>query len=694
MNPHIRQLTLPLAAMRPWPVSSWLVAAVALCAALLAGAPPAAAQAAATWTPELSMTVKRVSSVVPSPDGTRVAFVVAEAVMEGEKSEWLSHIHVAQADGSGSRQLTRGEKSDTSPRWSPDGAWIAFISSRSGKANVWRINLGGGEAEQVTDEKGGVSRFEWSPDGRSIAFVMADPKSDDEEKADKEKRDWRTVDEQLKMPRLYVQPVEKDATGKRAARKLTEGNYVVTTFDWSPDGSTIAFSHQPTASPNDWPRADLSLVSVADGTVRALLASPAAESEPAYSPDGTRIAYVASENPPSWPGGDTVHVVAAGGGAPKALAATPDENGGMVGWSADGARVFVTETTRTVPAIYALPVSGGAAVRVSPDTLSVGAASINATGTHVGFVSQAFDKAPEAFVAPLAGAFAAVQVGRVQPAIDAPMGRSEVVSWKAPDGQAVEGILTYPVGYETGARVPMLLIVHGGPAGVFVNSFIGVGSQYPIAAFAARGYAVLRVNPRGSSGYGKAFRHANRADWGGGDYRDLMAGVDHVVSMGVADPDRLGVMGWSYGGFMTSWIVTQTKRFKAASAGAAVTNLFSFTGTADIPGFIPDYFKGEFWDAFEGWRAHSPVLNAKGATTPTLIQHGEADLRVPVSQGYEFYNALKRQGVTTKMTVYPRQPHGFVEPKMTLDAARANLEWFDRFVIGKAPATSAPTAGR
>src|SRR6185369_12612220 len=178
----------------------------------------------------------------------------------------------------------------------------------------------------------------------------------------------------------------------------------------------------------------------------------------------------------------------------------------------------------------------------------------------------------------------------------------------------------------------------------------------PVAAFAAKGYAVLRPNPRGSSGYGAKFRYANYGDWGGGDFRDLMTGVDHVIKMGVADPERLGVMGWSYGGFMTSWTITQTKRFRAASVGAGVTNLMSFTGTADIPGFLPDYFQGEFWDNLELYRAHSAMFQVKGVTTPTLILHGENDVRVPVSQGYELYNALKRQKVPVRMVTYPRQP--------------------------------------
>jgi dipeptidyl aminopeptidase/acylaminoacyl peptidase len=637
-----------------------------------------------SWTPESVMSVKRISGVIPSPDGTRIAFVVGEAIMQGDKSEWLSQVHVANADGSDSRQLTRAEKSANAPRWSPDGKWIGFLTSRSGSGNVWRIPVAGGEAEQLTSEKADVASFDWSPDGTQIAFVMTDPKSDEEETAAKEKRDWRTIDDNVKMRRLYVQPVERDAKGGRQPRKLTTASYSIGDFDWSPDGRTIVFEHQPTPVANDWARSDISIVSVTDGAVRPLINSPQPEQTPRFSPDGTRVAFVGVEPNFVWATSARVHVVAASGGSPQALSATFDVQPAIVDWTADGTRIIASEVNRTVPMVYAIPVDGKAAVALSPAKTHVNAASMNARRTHLGFVSQDFDKAPEAFVAKMDGAFTPVQASHVQPAIQAAIGTSEVITWSSTDGQQVEGILTYPARYQRGTRVPLLLIVHGGPTGVFVNSFTGTANQYPVALFASQGYAVLRVNPRGSSGYGKAFRFANQADWGGGDYRDLMTGVDRVIEMGVADPDRLGVMGWSYGGYMTSWIVTQTKRFKAASAGAAVTNLISFNGTSDIPDFLPDYFKGEFWKAFESWRAHSPVLNANGVTTPTLIQHGEADVRVPVSQSYEFYTALKRQGATTKLTVYPRQGHGFTEPKMILDVARANLEWFDRFVMGKA----------
>lgn len=633
-----------------------------------------------SWTPELSMKVRSISAVRVSPDGKRVAYVVTQPVMAPDKSEYLSQIYLANADGSDAFQITYADKSSTNPLWSPDGKWLAFTSMRSGKNNLYLLRASGGEAEQLTDTKTGVSTFAWSPDGQGIAFLQNDLQSDDEEKASKGKDDWRFVDENIKYSHLYVLPLAKNAHGKREPRRLTKGDYTIDSFDWSPDGKAIVFSRLKTPKADDWPTADVSVVDLVSGEEKALLATPAAESSPIYSPDGKWIAVVISETPPRWGTGGTINLIAAGGSVAKALAATYDEQPNLIGWAADGKRIYYSETRGTATRIYAINVETNAISEVNKADGVYGAINLNHGRTMFGFSKQTPDAPPEAYVSQADGS-APVQVSRANAALPKlPLGKTEVARWKGSDGMEVEGLLSYPVNYQPGKRVPLLLVIHGGPTGVFVQNFIGSPGAYPLAAFTAQGYAVLRANPRGSSGYGKKFRYANYKDWGGGDYNDLMAGVDQLIQMGVADPNRLGVMGWSYGGYMTSWIITQTRRFKAASIGAPVTNLMSFTGTSDIPGFIPDYMGAQPWENMDVYRAHSPMFNIKGASTPALIQHGEADIRVPISQGYELYNALKAQGVPARMLVLPRQPHGPNEPKMLLKVMQTNLEWFNKYL--------------
>ena len=641
----------------------------------------AAQNPAGVWTPEMQVKTKAIGSPRVSPDGKRLVYTVNEAVMTADKSEFVTQIWLASTDGKENYQVTFGDKSSTNPKWSPDGNSIAFTSNRKdNKNNLYVLRLMGGEAEPITEVKSAVGDFEWSPDGRWLAYSSSDPKSDDEEKNDKGRNDYRWVDDNLKMSRLYVVSLAKDANGKREPRKLTSDNRQVSEFDWSPDGSSIVFSHVKSSGANDWPSSDVAIVEVATAKVTPFAVTAAAETSPGYSRDGKWISMVVSDLPVRWAQSNNIVVFPASGGAAKKMPISHDGQPNIVGWSADNSKIYFTEAKGAGTSLFSANVAAGTVAEEQfADALATGV-SLNEDCTVFSFVMQTSARPPEAYIA-RSGDAQPTQISNANGDLaKMTVGKTEVVKWKSTDGRDIEGLLTYPIGYVAGTKVPLILNIHGGPAGVFQHSFIGGRGSYPIATFASRGYAVLRPNPRGSSGYGTEFRRANIKDWGNGDYNDLMTGVDKVIAMGIADPDRLGVMGWSYGGYMTSTIITKTKRFKAASAGAPVTNLMSFNGTADIPGFIPDYFGGQSWENPEIYAKHSAMFNIKGAATPTLIQHGEADVRVPISQGYELYNALKAQGVPTRMIVLPRMPHGPNEPKMQIAAMQSNLDWFEKYL--------------
>jgi dipeptidyl aminopeptidase/acylaminoacyl peptidase len=548
------------------------------------------------------------------------------------------------------------------------------------------MRVSGGEAEQITWGKSGVSAFKWSPDGTRIAYTMSDPETKEEKKSKLEKRHVILVNRQFKFNRLHIIPLSKDEKGKRKSRQITSGRLHVATFDWSPDGKTIAFAHQPDPRINTGFGAgiqDISVVSANGGVILTLVNWPGADNNPRYSPDGRWIAFTSHGGSVESVGISDVFVIPASGGLPRKLAETPDRNAGIIDWSSNGKEVFITESYRTMRRVYAVPVDGKKVVVVTDSDGVIGSVAFDKATDRMAFTYQTPDMPVDVFTSHVRSLkkerLTDIHKGLPRP----PMGRTEAIKWKSFDGREIEGLLTYPVGYQKGERYPLILNIHGGPAGMFDRRFTGSAGIYMIQAFAQRGYAVLRPNPRGSTGYGKEFRYANVQDWGYGDYEDVMSGVDAVIKTGVADPDKMAVMGWSYGGYLTSFLVTRTNRFKAASVGAGLPNLISMQLTNDIPGYLTAHFGGEPWDDYTRYEKHSAIYRVKNVKTPSQILHGERDRRVPTSQGYEFYNALDRLGVPTEMVVYPRTPHGPREPKLLMDVTPRILLWFERHVLGK-----------
>jgi dipeptidyl aminopeptidase/acylaminoacyl peptidase len=696
--------------------------------AALAPRGPATAQElddaeATRWTPALSMKYRAIQGTALSPGGDRVAYVVRVPLMEDEQSEYRSHVWMAASDGSWARQFTHGEESAGSPSFSPDGQWLAFTTGRDsdeengGRNQVWILPLMGGEARPATDAPSGVGAYRWSPDGTRIAYVMRDPETKEEKKARSEKTDVILVDQNFKYGHVYVVDVDPDAEDVPEAARLTEGEYHVTGFDWSPDGAHIVFGHQsdprintgrlsgdisivsvpPTAEIEAMRETEAAATEAAEGTeeeeeeegeeesdvavqavgqVTRLVTGAGVESSPRWSPDGSRIAFVSTGSQIEPIGLGDLYVVSAEGGEPRKLVETPNRSGGIIAWSSDSRHLYLSEALGTTRHVLAVPLEGDEIRQISTGDGVVGSVSLTPGGDRMAFTWQTTDEPWDVYVSSTAS-YEPHRVTDTHAGVPRPaMGRTELLDWVAPDGTPVEGLLTYPVDYEAGRQYPLILNVHGGPAGVYSQGFTGSPSIYMLQYFAQEGFAILRPNPRGSTGYGKEFRYANFRDWGYGDLSDLLAGVDHVVEMGVAHPDSLLLMGWSYGGYMTSFAVTQTDRFKAASMGAGLPNLVSMTTTTDIQDYLVGHMGAEFWEDYEEYEKHSAIYHIANVTTPTQVIHGQNDLRVPFTQGQEFYRALLRRGVPTEFVVYPRTPHGPREPKFVMDVSERILKWF------------------
>ena len=629
------------------------------------------------WTPNESMKIKSISQTDISHDGKYAAYVVREAIMEEKKSEYLNQIWVTNLVTKENYQYTYNLKSSMSPKFSPDGKKIAFLSSRSGKNQVWIMNTHGGEARKLTNEKKGVRSIKWSPDGKKISFLKNDNDTEEEKKSKENKTDVILVDKNFKYSHIYTYNLDEDSVFQ-----ITNGDFSVNNFDYSPDGKKIIFSHQEDTNINTgFVNTDISIIESNGKNIKFLIQRPGLDSNPIFSGDGNKFAFISSGGKQESIGLRDVYIYNLKSDEIKKLSNTPNRDSNIISWTSDDKNLIISESINTTSQILLLPANGEQFISWSSKKYKEGVITSIVKSKKSDKIILCYEKldSPVELYITNSNYPSFTKLTDINDFDFPKLSKTEIITWNSSDGMEIEGILTYPKNYKKGMRYPVILQIHGGPAGVFSQRFNGRPGIYMTEYFSEKGYVTIKPNPRGSTGYGKDFRYANYKDWGYGDYEDVVSGVDKVIEMGIGDPNNQFVMGWSYGGYLTSFIVTKTKRFKAASMGAGLPNLISMVTTTDIQDYLVAHMGSEFWNDYETYEKHSAIYQIKNTTTPTQIIHGANDLRVPFTQGQEFYRALDRLGVDTEMVVYPRTPHGPREPKFLMDVSDRILIWFEKY---------------
>jgi dipeptidyl aminopeptidase/acylaminoacyl peptidase len=617
--------------------------------------------------------LRQVADAQISPDGKWVVYTVTSADLK--ENAWAGDLWLVSTAGGTAVRLTSHPKPDTSPRWSPDGSRIAFLTSREERPQIWLISPFGGEPEKLTTGKSPVQDLEWSPDGARIAFVAGREPSPEDERRQRERDDRRVVDSTFSYGQLWIVDV-RDGTVAEAVK----GDFHVADPQWSPDGTRIAFTMTPTPRPDDGGLSDIYLLDVATKRWDRLLQHQGPDASARWSPDGRTIALLMRDGPRRATGQSWLATVDARGGTPRRTAPGFLYQPGPATWAADGSTLYFTAATRTTSQLFAVPSSGGAPRPLTEVAGVLGGATASRDRSTWAFTLAEMQRPAD--VAVMRGRGQPERVTDLNPQVrQLALGRGEVVRWAGRDGKEIEGLLLYPVGYQAGRRYPTVALIHGGPAGVWAQGFPASWGNFG-HVWAGQGWAVFYPNVRGSSGYGEEFLLSNLRDWGGGDYQDIQSGLDELVRRGIADSERLGQSGWSYGGYMTAWTLTQTSRFKAVMVGAGLTNMYSMYSTNDLQTTLEEYFGAEPWDDTEAYWGRSAMAFVKQAKTPTLILHGAEDQRVPVGQAQELYMGLKKNDVPVTLVFYPRMGHGLTEPRHQLDKMRREYAFFARHVLG------------
>ncbi len=641
-----------------------------------------------------------------SPDGQAIVFTMRSA--EWDDNRFDTELWLARA-GEEPFPLTRTlDGSSTGARWSPDGRWIAFLADRGKKRQIHLIRAAGGEAQPITRVEEGIGSFRWSPDGTRIAFTSTEPESKAMKKRKEKYGAFSVEDAEYRMSHLWLidvkpdpwpapaeTPCEGDApadsldtAGKDCARhpkprRLTEGEaFTVGSFAWSPDGRRIAFDHRKDPLINSWMTADLSVLDVETGVIAPLVQRPGFDGSPLWSPDGAWILFGTDDGntTSNYYKNGQVAKIPSTGGDPIRLGAAFDENMSSLRWTPRGLFFLAYQKTRRY--LFELDPDTGTTRLVADAPRNIWAMDFSDDGNTIAFLAHTPTTLREIYRASMDD-FEPQRVTNMTKQIETwAVGTSEVVSWPSRDGTPIEGVLFKPSDFDPNKKYPLLVVIHGGPTGIDyptpIDSYV-----YPIPQWLAKGAVVLQPNYRGSAGYGEAFRSLNVRNLGVGDAWDVLSGVDYLVDQGFVDADRMGAMGWSQGGYISAFLTTNTDRFAAISVGAGISNWMTYYVNTDIHPFTRQYLEATPWQDGDVYLKTSPMTNITQASTPTLIQHGEFDRRVPIPNAYELFQGLQDIGVETKLIVYKGFGHGITKPKERLAAVWHNWQWFARYLWGE-----------
>ena len=598
------------------------------------------------------------------------------------------------------RQLTFSDEGENNPQWSPDGRWLAFFSSRPDLTEpepdedepvteqVWVLPIDGGEARKVSSSREGVLDFAWMPDSASILYLAPEPRPKPLESVRKEERSRKKIDPVVEGEDRLKRQFWRVEVEARKPKLLFTADYGVSEFALSPDGEKICWATNYTGDDNDYHNVDLFVVPVAAGEAFKLVERPGGKYHLRWSPDSKQIAFLSWLDPALSYSRETLFLADVPQSAPESgspasqprIATGPNFDYDITSfdWSKKENAIYALAAVGTRSELYRIPPDGPTERLELPLALRHDVA-LDPEGEYAVFVQEDENTLPEIVVRDEHGDLHALTKLNADFSETYLLPRQEVVAWTSPDGTKVEGVLTYPFPSlpSPSSPGPLIVQIHGGPKGRATQS---LRSYYQQAVWATEGYAVLQPNFRGSEGYGHAFAIANRRDLGGGDYEDIMAGVDWCIAQGLADPDRLGVMGGSYGGFMTNWIIGHTNRFRGAVSMFGIFNLQTDYSNSDLSRWDNDYLGAYYWEDPEIYRKLSPGTYLPHIETPTLILHGDDDNNTFIANSKELYQALKHRGVTTQFVHYPREGHGLREPNHKLDEVRRCLAWMDRYV--------------